>query len=279
MSSKTLLFFVLFIGALITIDSCKPKGTDEVNPADSLSVDSTLSSPCLLVSETINSVSYRKYEYDSLNRLLRMLEFNGSPTNNRLMKRYTFKYADSTAKLVSFNETNIAEIDQNFIYEVDYDESGNDVQTLRRFKVYNSGPRTVDSLTVVYNDKKQITELQSASNVSYKWEYDSLGNAKKWSIALPKAMADSTLAEYTNYDKRTNLYAFSKGIQLVQLLNGRAPSRRNLLNYKIGNISYKAEHLYNSQGVPMQTVLKSMATSGKDTSRVETVFVHGLKCK
>ncbi len=276
MSNKSLLFVLLFIAALISIDGCKSKKSDEVNPNDSLSVDSTLKSPCVVLSEKINNLLYRQYEYDSLNRLTRLSEYNGS-TNNRVLRRYTFLY-NAAGRLSQFNETNLAERDKSYIYDVDYD-ANNNVAALRKFKVYNSGPRNVDSLTVLYDESKRIVELKSSADVSYKWQYDSLGNAKNWLIRTAAMTQDSVLAQYTSYDKNTNLYAFSKGIQLVNLLMGRAPSRRNLLTYKIGNVLYQATYQYNTQNVPTQSVLKAMNVSGTDTSKVETVFSYDLRCK
>ncbi len=277
MSNKTLIFLVLFVGALVAIDSCKPKNSDAVTPTDSLAVDSTLSSPCLVLSEKINNTLFRQYEYDTLNRLVRMVEYSGSQSANRMIKRYTFLY-NNKGNLNQFNETNLAERDKSYIYDVDYDESGM-VSALRKFKVYNSGPRNTDSLAVVYDDKKRVIELQSLADGSYKWEYDSLGNAKNWLFRSATMTQDSVLAIYSSYDTQTNLYAFSKGIQLVDLLNGRAPSSRNLLAYRTGNRNYTTTYQYNAKKVPTQATRKSKATGGLDTTQVETVFMYELRCK
>lgn len=276
MSNKTLLFGLMLIAALITIDSCKPKSSGEVVP-DSLSLDSTLNSPCIVLSEKINNVLYRQYEYDSVSRLTRMIEYSGSVGANRMLKRYTFQY-NGAGYLTQFNETNLAERDKSFIYEVDYNPDSS-ISALRKFKVFNSGPRNTDSLTIVYDDNKRISELQSSADASYKWEYDSLGNPKKWLIRTMTMTQDSTLAEYTAYDTKTNLYAFSKGIQLVNLLMGRAPTRRNILKSKIGTTSYEITYQYNMQNVPTQAIVVTRAIGGIDTSKVETIFSYELKCK
>lgn len=276
MSNKALLFALLLIAAFISIDSCKPKGSGDVNPS-SLSIDSTLNSPCRVVLEKINNVLYRQYEYDSSNRLTRMVVYSGSTGTNLMLKRYSFQY-DANGYLSQFNETNIAERDKSFIYEVDYNPDSS-ISALRKFKVFNSGPRNTDSITIVYDDNKRISELQSSADISYKWEYDSLGNPKKWLIRTIAMTQDSTIAQYTAYDNKTNLYAFSKGIQLVNLLLGFAPSRSNLLDYQIGDKSYQATYQYNTQNVPIQSTLKTKAIGGIDTSQVQTVFSYELSCK
>jgi hypothetical protein len=275
MSNKAIIFCLLLITTLISIDSCKPKSSDDINPSDSTLVDSASMSPCIVLSETINDVLYRTYEYDTLRHLVRMVEYSGSKTANRVLKRYTFDY-NAGGYLTSFNETNIAERDQSLIYHIDYAEDST-ISAIQQYRVYNSGVRLQDSLSVVYNGDKRITELQSIAGKSYSWQYDSLGNAKTWSMRVPNTTQDSVLAQYTSYDSKTNLYTFSKGIQLVDLLKGRVPGRRNPLTYQIGDTKYEVSYEYNMQNVPTKSVSK--VKIGADSLGRETVYSYDLKCK
>ena len=275
MSNKTVLslLMLVLVAALLTIDSCKPKNEQAVIP-DSLAVDSLANSPCILLSERINDVLYRAYEYDSSRQLLRLTEYSGNPAANRITKKYRFDYEKK--QLIRLTETNLTDRDQSFIYEMDYDTDGK-LEKIRPFRVFNSGPRAVDTLAVVYNDKNYITELNSVTTGSSKWEYDSVGNVKKWLIRLPIVAQDSILAEYNTYDDKTNLYGFSKDIQLLRLLNGNAPSRRNPLRYTFKGNNIESIYQYNPKGVPMQSILKIKSVS--DSTFRETVFTYQLDCK
>ena len=275
MSNKTLIFCVLLLATLISIDSCKPKSSDDINPSDSVQVDTTPVSPCIVLSEKINDVLYRSYEYDSSSHLVRMIEYSGSKTANRILKRYTFDY-NAGGYLTDFNETNIAERDQSYIYHVDYAEDST-ISALQQYKVYNSGPRLQDSLRLVYDGNKRISEFRSATGGYYSWQYDSLGNAKTWSVGVPMTTRDSVLASYTAYDTKPNLYTFSKGIQLVDLLRGRVPGRHNPTVYQVGNTKYEVSYEYNTQNVPIKSVSKIKV--GTDSLGRETVYTYELQCK
>ncbi len=275
MPNKALIFCFLLLAALVSIDSCKPKPSDDINPDDSTQIDTTPVSPCVVLLEKINNVLYRSYEYDSINHLVRMIEYSGSQTANRILKRYSFDY-NASGYLTEFNETNIAERDQSYIYKVDYAEDST-VSAIQQYRVFNSGPRLQDSLSVVYDDKKRISELQSVAGGSYSWQYDSLGNAKTWSVRVPMTTRDSILTEYMAYDTKPNLYTFSKGIQLVDLLRGRVPSRHNPTMYQVGGTKYDITYEYNAQNIPIKSVAK--IKMGADTLGRETVFSYELKCK
>jgi hypothetical protein len=273
MSNKALIFCILLLATLISIDSCKPKSSDDVSP-DSTQIDTTPVSPCIVLSEKINDVLYRSYEYDSMSHLVRMVEYSGSKIANNILKRYTFDY-NAGGYLTSFNETNIAVRDQSYIYQVSYAEDST-ISVLQQYKVYNSGPRLQDSLSIVYDSNKRISELQSISGSSYSWQYDSLGNAKTWSVRVPSTTRDSVLAQYTAYDTKPNLYTFSKGIQLVDLLRGRVPSRHNPTIYQVGNTKYEVSYEYNTQNVPIKSVAKVKV--GTDSLGRETVYSYELQC-
>ncbi len=275
MSNKALIFCLLLLATLVSIDGCKPKSSDDVNPLDSTQIDTAAVSPCIVLSEKINDVLYRSYEYDSTNHLVRMVEYSGSKTANSVLKRYTFDY-NAGGYLTSFNETNIAVRDQSYIYQLSYAEDST-ISGFQQYKVYNSGPRLQDSISVVYDNNKRISELQSLTGGAYSWQYDSLGNAKTWSVRVPRSTRDSVLAEYTSYDTQKNLYSFSKGIQLVDLLKGRVPSRHNPTTYKVGNTSYGVTYEYNAQNVPTKSVAK--VKIGTDTLGRETVYTYELQCK
>jgi len=274
MSNKATFSCIVFIFALaaLTIDGCKPKNSD-VLPHGALS-DSLVSSPCILLAERINDVLYRAYEYDTSRNLLRMTEYSGSAANNRITKRYRFDYEKQ--HLVRFTETNLVARDQSLIYEFDYDSDGI-LRTIRPFRVFNSGPRVTDTLTVKYDDNRYINELSSARTGAQKWQYDSLGNIKQWLIRTPAATQDSILAEYGAYDNKINLYGFSKTIQLVRLLVGNAASRRNPLIYTLKGQSISASYQYNDRNVPTQSVVKT--TSAGDNTLRETVFSYELGCQ
>lgn len=228
----------------------------------------------MLLSERVNDVLLRAYEYDTARVLLRMTEYSGSATANRVLKRYRFDYVKS--QLVRITETNLAVRDQSLIYEFDYD-SDKKLQTIRPFRVFNSSPRGIDTLTVKYDSRNYISELKSVRTGSRKWQYDSVGNVKKHLIQLPNMLTDSTLSEFSTYDNKTSLYGFSRTIQLLRLLNGQAPSRRNPLVYVENGQSLQTIYQYNNRNVPSQAILKTKAFG--DMALRETVFSYQLECR
>ncbi|MFN3381134.1 MAG: hypothetical protein ACK41O_16875 [Runella zeae] len=264
-----ILLGVVLIGFFVS-ESCRPKN-DDTNP---ISVDSTALSSCILMSERINDALLKTYEYDSLRRLTRVFEYGGIPQSNRLLKRYSFVY-DSKSRILQFRETNLAVRDQNFIYNLTYNNK-NILEAIEVQRVYNSGARSEDTLFVKYDPNNRLTELSSRRGVSSKWEYDTEGNAVKWFVKTPLMQADSLAAEYGNFDDKVNIYAFSQGIQLVNLLTGRAPSRRNPLNYTTSGQSVEASYQYNLKRVPTLAVLKYKTSN--NTLR-ETVYSYELSCK
>ncbi|MEZ4904377.1 MAG: hypothetical protein R2822_22820 [Spirosomataceae bacterium] len=239
-------------------------------------IDSTALSTCILLSEKINGIVLRNYEYDSTRLLRRMLEYASSEPQNKLLKRYTFEYNNKN-KLTRIRETNLTEQDKSFIYELDYiNANSKQLKLIRPFRVYNSGARVEDTLTVKYATNGRVSEIKSLRGLSSKWEYDSSGNVKKWLIHKPLMSSDSLLAEYGAFDDKVNIYAFSEGMQLLNLLSGRAPSRRNPLRYTANGQSVEATYQYNEKRVPTQSVLKFK--SSNNTLR-ETVYTYELNCK
>jgi hypothetical protein len=220
---------LIYISVIV---GCRPKNNEEVTPDD----PSLLT--CILLSEKINGTLSRAYEYDSLRKLTRMLEYSGTSPVNNLIKRYTFEY-NSKDKLIGFRATNLAVKDQSYIYELDYTDN-NQLKAIRPFRVFNSGPRAEDTLTVVYGTNARIAELKSIRGVTSKWEYDTAGNVKKWLVRTPLMKSDSLMAEYGSFDDKVNVYAFSQGMQLVNLLTGRAHSHRNPFNYTAAGQSVEA---------------------------------------
>jgi hypothetical protein len=275
MSNKAVFSLIILAVAsvIFSIESCKPKSSDAVEP-DSLSADSLVNSTCILLSERINDVLYRAYEYDTARTLLRMVEYSANANFNRVTKRFRFDYDKN--ELVRITETNLAARDQSMIYELDYD-SDKVLKTIRPFRVFNSGPRAMDTLTVKYDQRAYINELSSTRTGTKKWQYDSLGNVKKYTLRLPNATTDSTLAEFSSYDNKINLFAFSRAIQILRLLTGQAPSRRNPLSFVEFGQDVQATYLYNNQNVPTQGVFKSKALG--DTVLRETVRSYQLNCK
>jgi YD repeat-containing protein len=260
---------LVVLASALFVGNCRPKGGDDVTP-----IDSTALSSCVLLTEKINGILLRAYEYDSTRHLERVLEYSGSEQANKVIKRYSFEY-DSKYKLLRLRVTNLAERDKSYIYELDYTTSAQ-LKTIRPFRVYNSGPRLEDSLGVTYGTNARITELKSKTGAVSKWEYDTAGNVKKWLIRTPLMKTDSIMAEYGSFDDKVNIYAFSEGMQLVNLLSGRAHSRRNPLTYTTAGQSVEASYQYNNKRVPTQAVLKFK--SSNNTLR-ETVFSYELSCK
>lgn len=261
--------FLLLTG-LITFKGCRPKD-NEVSPI----VDSTALSTCVLLSERINNVLYRTYEYDSTRTLVRMLEYSANVSANQVIKRYTFEYTKDNT-LIRLRETNLQTRDQSYIYEPAY--TGNKIMSkIYTFRVFNSGAVAQDTLKLVYDQENQrVAELQSAKGITSKWEYDTAANVKKWLLRIPGRATDSLMAEYGDHDDKVNIYAFSKGMQLLNLLNGRAHSRRNPLNYTLLKESTDVSYQYNQKRVPTLRVLKI-----KSTNNVlrETVYAYELSCK
>ncbi|WP_428657774.1 hypothetical protein [Runella sp.] len=262
-------FFILMIGFGI-FKGCRPKD-NEVGP----SIDSTAISPCILLSERINNVLYRTYEYDSTRRLVRMLEYSANFSANQVVKRYTFEYSKENT-LIRLRETNIQTRDQSYIYELNY-ANRTTLSTIYSFRVFNSGAVIDDTLKLTYTkDNHRVSELQSSKGITSKWEYDTAANVKKWLLHLPTKTTDSLIAEYGDHDDKVNIYAFSEGMQLLNLLNGRAQSKRNPLNYTLLKESTDVVYQYNDKRVPTLRVLK--VKSNNNVLR-ETVYSYELDCK
>lgn len=261
--------FLVVLVIFFVIDTCRPKDSEEVTP-----IDVSALSTCILLSEKVNGILLRAYEYDSTRNLTRMLEYSGTDPVNKIVKRYSFEY-NAKNILVSFRETNLAVKDKSYIYELDYSNT-TQLKAIRPFRVYNSGPRAEDTLTVVYGTDARIIEVKSLRGVSSKWEYDTAGNVKKWLVRTPLMKSDSLMAEYGSFDDKVNVYAFSQGMQLVNLLTGRAHSRRNPLNYTASSQSVEATYQYNDKRVPTQAVMK---LKSNDNTLRETVFTYELNCK
>lgn len=272
MSHKLTIYWgiILLSAGFITFKGCRPKDND-VPPV----VDSTALSTCILLSERINSVLYRTYEYDSTRTLVRMLEYSTNASTNRVVKRYTFEYTKDNT-LIRLRETNLQTRDQNYIYELAY-SNRTTLSTIYTFRVLNSGAVSQDTLKLVYNkDNQRIAELQSVKGITSKWEYDTAANVKKWLIRIPGTTKDSLVAEYGDHDDKVNIYAFSKGMQVLNLLNGRAHSRRNPLNYTLLKENTDITYQYNNKRVPTLRVLK--IKSNNNVLR-ETVYAYELSCK
>lgn len=261
---------LMLLMSIFMVYNCRPKGGEEVSP-----IDSTAISSCILLSEKANGVLQRAYEYDSSRYLTRMLEYSGTEQSNKIVKRYTFEYAPKH-KLLRFRETNLAVKDMNYIYELDYLNS-TQLKAIRVLRVFNSGPRPEDTIGVLYDTNRRITELKSgARQITAKWEYDSAGNTKKWFVRGPLMTSDSLLAEYSSFDDKVNIYAFSEGVQLVNFLLGRAHSKRNPLIYNLLGQNTEVTYQYNDKRVPTQAVVKSK--SANNVLR-ETVYTYELNCK
>lgn len=260
----------LLLAGLVTFKGCRPKD-NEIPPI----VDSTALSTCVLLSEHINNVLYRSYEYDTTRTLVRMLEYSTDVSANRVIKRYTFEYTKDHT-LIRLRETNLQTRDQSYIYELAYSNSKT-LSKIYTFRVFNSGAVAQDTLQLTYDSETQrVAEMKSVTGVASKWEYDTASNVKKWLLQLPGRTTDSLVAEYGDHDDKVNIYAFSKGMQVLNLLNGRSHSRRNPLNYTVLKESTDVTYQYNDKRVPTLRVLK--IKSNNNVLR-ETVYAYELSCK
>lgn len=267
--STIYLGILLLLIGLGTFKGCRPKG-NEVSPA----VDSTAISTCILLSESINNVLYRAYEYDSTRKLVRMVEYTtGGP--HQITKRYTFEYNKDNL-LIRLRETNLKTRDRSYIYELNYDNSAT-LSSIYSFRVFNSGPVIDDTLKFSYNiDNQRVSEMKSNTGVTSKWEYDTAANVKKWLLKYANRTTDSLVAEYGDHDDKVNIYTFSQGMQVLNMLNGRAHSKRNPLNYTILKESVDVVYQYNTKRVPTLRILK--VKSNNNLLR-ETVYSYELDCK
>jgi hypothetical protein len=276
MSHKRLILLVLVAVVIAWVGSCKPKATDDVEP---LEEDSTvlIARTCILLEERINDALYRAYEYDSTRRLMRVYEYTADLTLNRLAKRYTFEYdpKDST-KIVRMRETNLAVRDQSFFYDIDYDAQGK-YKYILPFRIYNSGPRALDTVQVFYDADNRISEMKAAMLYHYIYDYDSLGNVKTWSLRRAEQPTDSVLATYTEYDAKINLFQFSRGAQLMNLIRGTLPNRRNPLKSTVHGQNIESIYEYNAKGLPTQATT-SYRMPGDTLSRT-LVYNFQLDCK
>ncbi|AEI49737.1 hypothetical protein [Runella slithyformis] len=261
---------ILLSAGFVTFKGCRPKG-NEISPT----VDSTALSTCVLLSERINNVLYRTYEYDSTRTLVRMVEYSANTSANRVVKRYTFEYTKDKS-LIRLRETNLETRDQNYIYEAAYSNT-KILNKIYTFRVFNSGAVAQDTLKLVYTqDNQRVAELQSAKGITSRWEYDTASNVKKWMIRVPGKTKDSLVAEYGDHDDKVNIYAFSKGMQVLNLLNGRAHSRRNPLNFTLLKESTDITYQYNDKRVP---TLRTLKTKSNNNVLRETVYSYELSCK
>jgi hypothetical protein len=262
---------LLLLMGLGTFKGCRPKG-NEVPPTPA--VDSTAISSCILLAERINNVLYRAYEYDSTRKLVRMLEYTTGGAH-QITKRYTFEYNKDNL-LIRLRETNLQTRDRSYIYELNYDNSTT-LSSIYSFRIFNSGPVIDDTLKFTYNDANQrVSEMKSNTGVTSKWEYDTAANVKKWVLKYANRTTDSLVAEYGNYDDKVNIYTFSPAMQVLNMLNGRAHSKRNPLNYYLLRERVDVVYEYNTKRVPIRQIIR---VKSNDNLLRETVYSYALDCK
>lgn len=271
---KFIAFLLILVVIALQFNACKPKAGTEPDP---IIEDSTAlaAQGCLLITEKINGAIFRSYQFDSTGQVQRMFEFSADSVN-RLIKRYTFEY-DKTNLLVKFRETNLAVRDQSFQYEIEYDADTRLMKKVKSFRILNSGARADDTISIDYNTQKRVNKYTPQRGLTYLWDYDSTGNATKFSARLPGTTVDSTLAIFTEYDGKVNVYAAARAMQLLNLMLGNAPNRQNVKTFRSNNKDGTVNYLYNEKGLPTEAIVK--LKSATDTAGRTTTYNYEYQCR
>ena len=271
---KFIAFLIILVVITLQFNACKPKSGADPDPQV---VDSTAlaAQGCLLVTEKINGIIFRSYQFDSAGQLNRMFEFSAG-SDNRLIKRYTFEY-DAANLLTKFRETNLAVRDQSFQYEIEYDADTKLMKTVKSYRILNSGARADDTISIDYDAQKRVVKYAPQRGLTYLWDYDSTGNATKFSARLPGTTIDSTLAIFTAFDGKPNVYTAARAMQLLNLMLGNAPNRHNTTGFRANNQDGTVEYSYNEKGLPTDAIVK--LRSATDTAARTTTYNYEYQCK
>ncbi|TDB65248.1 hypothetical protein [Arundinibacter roseus] len=258
MAQKLLIAFV-FICLLV---QCKKEEKDEPVPEPA---------GCLMIGETINDLPYRLYEYAENNQLFRIQQYQ-SEAPNKLEKRFSFDY-DLDGRVATFRETNLLSPFINYQYELIY-SSESTLDTIRKYQVFNSGPRLIETYILTYDAQKRITTYAWGENY-WRYEYDDAGNLTKWFAKITSVINQEILvAEYDNYDEKENIYSDVYPAQLINLVAGGGSSKANPGSFKFylgtptpsqtGIVTYE----YNEKNFPTQASTTIFRPTGGATTQV-----------
>ncbi|GAB2800680.1 hypothetical protein GCM10027275_53460 [Rhabdobacter roseus] len=249
---KSLVFLSLLL-AILVLD-CKRKKEDGPNPQ----VEG-----CLMMLETIDGRLYRRYEYNEDKSLFRIQQYQ-TGGEGKLEKRYTFEY-DANGFVKLFRETNLLPPYQNFQYEI-FNSTQDRAEGIVQSLIQNSGPRFVQSYALQYDDRGNVVQYDWADSY-WRYEYDDRGNVTRWYIKAGSTPEQLT-AEYANYDDKRNLYYYSEGPRLINLIIGGGTSAQNPGSFKFfgtggivaqtGIVTYQ----YNEKDMPVQASVSIFGPSG-----------------
>lgn len=226
---------------------------------------------CLIMSETVNGKPYRTYEYDTDQKLFRIVQHETN-VSNRVEKRFSFDY-DRNERVTAFRETNLLNPFKNYQYVLHYDNAGR-LDTIRKSEVFNSGPRLLETYALEYDAQQRLTKYKWAENY-WRYEYDEAKNVTKWFAKYPAiAPIEGLLADFGNYDGKYNTYAFSVPAQLINLVGGGGSSAQNPGSFKFygasltptqtGVITYQ----YNEKELPTEASVSVFSASGGNSTQV-----------
>ncbi len=233
---------------------------------------------CLMTKETINDLPYRLYDYTENNQLFRIQQYQIA-TPNKLEKRFTFDY-DADGRVMAFRETNLLSPFINYLYELTYSSEAT-LDTLKKYQIFNSGPRLIETYMLTYDEQKRMTKYAWDQNY-WRYEYDEAGNLTKWFAKIAVILNQEILvAEYDNYDEKENIYSDVYPAQLINLVTGGGSSPGNPGSFKFftgspipsqtGIVTYE----YNEKNYPTQASTTIFSSSGVPSTQV---YVFEYEC-
>jgi YD repeat-containing protein len=224
-----------------------------------------------VVSESLNDSPYRTYEYNTDDRLYRIIQHETSAPH-RVQKRYTFEY-DQNGRVSVLRETNLLAPFVNYQYSLHYNET-NAVDTIRQFRVMNTGLVPQQTFVLEYDDKKRLTRYAWPESY-WRYEYNEAGNVSKWYAKIANVHPQEVLlAEYGNYDENSNVYVNVSPARLVNLIGGGGMSPHNPGSFKFyeGNVEPVQTgiitYLYNEKDLPSEASVSVFPAGGASTTQV-----------
>jgi hypothetical protein len=255
---QKLLVWVVIITLVI---SCKKEDTTEPVVAET---------GCNVISEIIDGKPYRNYEYTTDSLLFRIVQYERRGANQP-QKRFSFDYG-TEGKVKALRETNLMSPFVNYQYEMHYSNEGL-VDTIRQFRIFNSGPKSEQIYVLVYDAKQRLTLYKWGENY-WRYEYDDTKNVVKWfSKIVSITNTEQLMAEYGNYDGKRNFYFFSQPAMYVNLIGGGGMSDENPGSFKLyegaqllqtGVVTYK----YNGKNLPTEASISAFPASGNAYTQV-----------
>ncbi len=251
------LFTVCLI--LTALVGCKKSGSGGGDPSPG-----EQEKGCKVISETINDKPFRTYQYTEEKRLFRIEQYETAPVD-QVQKRFTFEYDDlGTVKVI--RETYLTTPFWNFQYDLSYSGVGR-LDTVRKYQVFNSGPKILETYVLEYNLKGDITKYKWQDNF-LRYEYDDNGSLTKWFVSLPFIGPEVLAAEFGNYDNKRNVYADTRPAELVNLVTSQGVSKQNPGSFKYFSPSLRPEqnglvnYKYNERDFPTEANVSLFAPNG-----------------